>query len=332
MQYNQWMKEVNGDNLVSKLSIPGTHNSAACHNALPSVQCQDKNISDQLNNGVRFLDVRLSRNLSSDITTTITNALPTSLFGNIKIPQNNKQNKNDDLVVIHGKFPVKLGGNVRFDEVLNQTYKFLDSNPSETVILSLKQEGQGEWNNDNDEFPKVIYNRYINKNNGSFKKYWYLNNSIPKLNDCRGKIILLRRFGLRNNEFKQKIGGDNNLGINASFWSYNTIDDNRDKVRVQDFCEIKEVKSIGTKINYIKDHCKRSAEYQRSDSNPPKLFLNFCSASNFFNQDLWPNKINDILVKNNLSESFSKGNGVVILDYVGKNNWKYVKELVNKNF
>lgn len=63
VNYNSWMKGIGDDTYLSKLSIPGTHNSAAYHKlAPPSVQCQGENISEQLRHGVRFLDIRLSTN------------------------------------------------------------------------------------------------------------------------------------------------------------------------------------------------------------------------------------------------------------------------------
>lgn len=84
VDYKRWMKELNDDTKISKLAIPGTHNSAACHTALPSVQCQGKSVTDQLNHGVRFLDIRVSKLFMKE------------------------GDEAKDLQVIHGKFPVKI--------------------------------------------------------------------------------------------------------------------------------------------------------------------------------------------------------------------------------
>lgn len=55
VNYKEWMREISDDASVASLSLPGIHNSAACHTALPSVQCQDASVSEQLEHGVRFL-------------------------------------------------------------------------------------------------------------------------------------------------------------------------------------------------------------------------------------------------------------------------------------
>lgn len=294
------MQEVDDDKRVSQLAIPGTHNSAACHTALPSVQCQDATIGEQLKHGVRFFDIRLSRNF---------------LKGEDDPDQ-------EDLIVIHGKFPVKLLGNVKLKEVLQDIYEFLDSHRSETVIVSLKQEGTGSWDNDHDEFGNCIWDRFINKD----KDKWYLGTEIPRLRDARGKAILFRRFGVKDENRKRE------FGIEASWWNYNTTNDDRGDIQVQDWCEISLAEDIGKKAQYVKDHVKRSIEYNSTDSNTPKLFVNFCSGSNFFDHDCWPQKISEGLIEDDLQGAFGKGCGIVVLDYAEADDWKMAKALVDKNF
>ncbi|OWB57596.1 phosphatidylinositol diacylglycerol-lyase activity protein [[Candida] boidinii] len=301
VDYSNWLKEINDDIEISKLSIPGTHNSAACHMALPSVRCQNESVTDQLKNGVRFLDVRLSKNF-----------LTTSLDDTDKV---------NDIIVCHGKFPVKLIGSVKFNDLLEEVYDFLESHNSETVILSIKQEGNLEWDNSNDEFPKCINDRYINKR----KDKWYLNNTIPKLRDCKGKIILFRRFGVNDNNLK------NNLGITANGWSYNTTDQDCGLFRVQDFCELENVDDIKKKANYVKDMINNATNYNETNSDP-KLFVNFCSGANFFNTECWPENVADVMEDNGVYDEFKKGCGIVVVDYCDKDNWKSVRNLVDKNF
>ncbi|KAK0624668.1 PLC-like phosphodiesterase [Bombardia bombarda] len=55
-----WMSRLSPYYPLSSLSIPGTHNSPTCYVALPSVRCQAVSVTDQLLNGVRFLDIRVS--------------------------------------------------------------------------------------------------------------------------------------------------------------------------------------------------------------------------------------------------------------------------------
>lgn len=291
------MNDVDDDTNIARLSIPGTHNSAACHTALPSVQCQGGSVTDQLENGVRFLDIRC---------------------GKLFLTEGEEAK---DLQVIHGKFPVKLPFPEKVSSVLDEVYEFLHNNSSETVIVSLKQEGTDDWDNDNDEFANCIWDRYIDE----CKDNWYLNNDLPKLGDARGKAILFRRFGVKDEDKAD------NFGFDAHYWKYNTTNDDRGIFAVQDFCEIEDVSAIDNKIEYVSSFVKHAIEYNLTDSDP-KLFINFGSGSNFFNTDCWPQSIAQKMVDAGIHENFGKANGVVVLDYVENDDWKIVKQLVDQNF
>ncbi len=299
VNYDSWMKGIGDDTYLSKLSIPGTHNSAAYHKlAPPSVQCQGENISEQLRHGVRFLDIRLSRNfLTLD------------------------RRKKNDLICCHGNFPVKLTGAVKFRDELENIYNFLKDHDSETVILSIKQEGNGNWDNQNNEFQKVFKEHYIEGHNNK----WFLKDEIPKLCDCRGKIVLFRRFGVNSQDNQGK------FGISASSWAYNTTCDDRGMFCVQDFCEFKERQDILKKASCVKSLLKKAVDYNNTDSDP-KLFINFCSASNFFDVRCWPHSVAESLQKAKINDEYKKCCGIVVLDYVNKEDWKSAKELVDKNF
>src|SRR6266850_2447710 len=59
-----WMLSVNDSSWLSELSIPGTHDSGARRDSFPqheASQCQKLAISEQLQIGARFLDVRCRR-------------------------------------------------------------------------------------------------------------------------------------------------------------------------------------------------------------------------------------------------------------------------------
>jgi 1-phosphatidylinositol phosphodiesterase len=86
---NSWMGKLRSDSPLSALSIPGTHNSPTCHTALPSVRCQAKSLREQLDNGVRFLDIRVQ-------------------------PENPDDANADGLILVHSAFPISLTGNLGF--------------------------------------------------------------------------------------------------------------------------------------------------------------------------------------------------------------------------
>ncbi|CDR47320.1 CYFA0S31e00320g1_1 [Cyberlindnera fabianii] len=299
VNYESWMGDVNDDAYISSLSIPGTHNSAACHTALPSVQCQGESVTDQLKHGVRFFDIRTSKNVlkSSD-------------------------DDQKDLIVCHGNFPVKLLGNVYLKDVLKDVYEFLEDHKSEVVIVSIKQEGNGSWDNDNDEFGNCIWDRFVNKD----KDRWFLGTEIPRLRDARGKVVLFRRFGVKNEDRKRE------FGIDAAWWKYNCTHHDGGKLQVQDYCEISSVDDISKKAEYIKELSKSAVDHNSTNANDAKLFINFCSGSNFFDPNCWPSKIADGLTENKIDEAFGKGSGIIVLDYAEKDNWKLAKELIDKNF
>lgn len=294
VNYKTWLREINDKTKLTKLSIPGTHNSAACHTALPSVRCQGESVTEQLAHGVRFLDVRVGK-----------------LFVG---------NDVKDLQVIHGKFPVKIPFPLKLTSALDEVYEFLQQNPSETVIFSLKQEGTDDWDNDNDEFGNLIWDRYIAPN----KDKWYLKPDIPKLGDARGKVVLFRRFGVKNEQRLKE------FGFNASFWSYNTTDEDRGKFVVQDFCEVETAADLPKKIDYVKKFAKKSGQYVAEHDD--KLFLNFTSSSNFFDTQCWPEAVAKAMIEGGLPDTVSKGVGVIILDYAESDNWSLVRRLVDSNF
>lgn len=105
-----WMKDVKDEVKITELSIPGTHDSGAMHSFLDvSGKCQDLNILNQLNIGVRFLDIRL-------------------------------QLVNDKLNVVHSFVDQGL----TFDNVLKDLNSFLNNNESEFIIMSLKEDADSK--------------------------------------------------------------------------------------------------------------------------------------------------------------------------------------------
>lgn len=103
---NDWMKNIDGDKFVNEISVPGSHDSCALYEPLRQLaKCQFYTVTDQLNMGVRYLDIR----------------------ANVV---------NGDLAISHG--PIFQG--ISFDRVMEKCYDFLKKNPSETVIVSLKHE------------------------------------------------------------------------------------------------------------------------------------------------------------------------------------------------
>lgn len=304
-ELHRWMGELPEDIALTRLSIPGTHNSPTCYVALPSVRCQAVDIAEQLANGVRFLDIRVSVDRDKD-----------------------------DLVLVHSVFPISLTGSKYFADMLGPIYDFLDKNPSEAVIMSVKREGTGRGSDG--DLGRHLHSRYI----PAKPERWWTESRLPKLGDVRGKIVLMSRFGPHDEHHGR-------CGIQAAPWPDNCEDALAagGLVRVQDFYEISESKNIEKKHTLSCAHLERAAE---RGGDGDHVFVNFLTASNFFNTSCWPEriaaKLNPSVVEYLCGSHGISGRGpkqltvgdgatgIVVTDWVGAyGNWDLVRCVVGMN-
>lgn len=297
---HRWMSVFHDATHLSALSMPGTHNSATYHLALPTVRCQAVDVTCQLNGGVRFLDIRVQADR--------------------------------DLKLVHGAFPIAIFGIKKLGDTMRDCYNFLERNPSETLVVSLKREGRGKVGDE--EFSRMVHAEIIEKD----PEKWYVGGAIPALGEVRGKCVLFRRFRLH--ETLRETG----LGINAENWTYNTPNDTTASgICVQDFSEVREPKKIPQKLEYVKAHLERSsvqlAQAELEKRSPP-LFLNFLSASYFWHPRCWPERIADsinpavieYLAVDRSVEGGNAGTGVVLTDFVGEEGeWAVCRLVVGMN-
>lgn len=320
-----WMKELHNDYPLSALSIPGTHNSPTCHTALPSVRCQAVGVKEQLDNGVRFFDIRVSANTD-----------------------------NDDLALVHAVFPISLTGNKYFHDMLKDIYGFLDRNPSETLLMSVKREGTGKGTDQH--LSRYLHKRYCGGNDA---RRWFTEPRIPKLGEARGKIVLVRRFN-SDDSLRGEHGGKG-WGIDAASWPDNCADGECGSklIRVQDFYEVDQSTNIEKKIELARAHLERAgqqlfniaavgAQQAAAAGSTLPFFVNFLSASNFFNASCWPEKIagkvNPAVIEYLCMRHAEHGKGpgkltvgdastgIVVTDWVGHNgDWDLIRCIVGWN-
>ncbi|KAH9891405.1 PLC-like phosphodiesterase [Xylariomycetidae sp. FL2044] len=318
---SSWMRELRDDYPLSSLSIPGTHNSPTCHVALPSVRCQATGVRDQLDNGVRFFDIRVS--VSQD---------------------------SSELVLVHSAFPISLTGNKYFKDMLDVIYSFLQANPSETLIMSVKREGTGRGTDQ--KLSKILKDRFYEDG-----RRWYTEPRIPRLGEVRGKIVLLRRH--YNDESLNGEWGGRGWALDGSAWPDNCADGRVGSgiARVQDFYEIDQSTNIQKKIELARSHLERAAEpvcllrgHEGYDEHvpPQPFFINFLSASNFFKADCWPEKIaakaNPAIIEYLCLRHGEQGKGpaglnvgdaatgIVVTDWVGESgDWDLIRCIVGWN-
>ncbi|KAB8291270.1 hypothetical protein EYC80_009956 [Monilinia laxa] len=325
---SSWMSNLQDETPLAALSIPGTHNSPTHYAALPSVRCQAVSVKEQLNNGIRFLDIRVQ-------------------------PQDPNNLAAEGLILVHSAFPVSLTGNKYFRTLVNHLNKFLDENPTETVIISLKREGVGKAT---DQQLSQILNHHYTQDSTR----WFTGNRIPALGEVRGKIVVIRRFGLHDS-----LKGENDgtgLYIDAESWPDNCADGvcTSGEIRVQDFYEVAESTNIEKKIGFSTDQLERAAKAvavlpesmgaASTESAKQPFFMNFLSASNFWRANCWPDriaeKVNPVIVdflcrKHNESTSSEHpdgasigdgSTGIVVCDWVGVGgDWDLVRCILAMN-
>lgn len=162
-----WMSHVDDDKYLDELSIPGTHDSGTCsvdNDTEPQssqVKCQQDYIPTQLLEGIRYFDIRLG--------------------------------KGDDPGIDHGIFYLlkKDGNYLHLSDVIGYFKTFLNENPSEVLIM-LASRGNDEAT---DESITTAFAKVMADNPNLF----YTSSHVPTLGEVRGKIVLLRRFGLAGN-------------------------------------------------------------------------------------------------------------------------------------
>jgi len=143
------------DMLLSRLSLPGTHDTCALHNGFSFgfAKCQSWQLADQLKAGIRFIDIRC-------------------------------RHVGDELLIYHGVIDQKT----TFKKVRDVCREFLTQHPSECLVMSVKEEStaNGDTRSFADTFAASI------KNDG---RLWRTGAKVPSLGSVRGRIVLIDRVG-----------------------------------------------------------------------------------------------------------------------------------------
>lgn len=185
-----WMSAVDGSVPVTKINMPGTHDSLTKYIGASLVsKTQSLSVSQQLFSGVRYFDMRL--NISGD-----------------------------EIIGFHGILRCKssyglFAKDLTAGEVVEDCKSFLKSNPGETVLFLLKQEG-GE---DSPKLFSLFYEKYIAQS----PEAWFTENRIPSLDEVRGRIVLLRACQIDSSRFD-----DTNSGLNFTGYPYISSTDMND--------------------------------------------------------------------------------------------------------
>ncbi len=196
-----WMSHVEGNKYLDELSIPGTHDSGTCsvdNDTEPQssqAKCQQDYIPTQLLEGVRYFDIRLG--------------------------------KGENPGIDHGAcYLLKKDGNfMHLSDVIGYFNTFLSENPTEALIM-LVSRGNDEAT---DESLTTALGKVFDENPDLF----YTSSRIPTLGEVRGKIVLLRRFGLAGNSVSSHTWGldltqwDNKIAAHTDSTSMCLVRDER---------------------------------------------------------------------------------------------------------
>ncbi len=270
----QWMLGISDSQYISEITIPGTHDSCAHYEPVYGmIKCQEYTLKDQLDMGVRFLDIR------------------GTLIG-------------DQMVMMHNVIPQSMC----FDDVLEICYEFLEEYPSETIIMSIKQES----GDNREEFIS-----YVEKTVADDIDMWYIENEIPMLSQVRGKIILLNRYEKQSTDF----------GISTYYWVSNeafTVDNGDFSLHIQDYYCVEG--TLEEKWSLVEAHYEESRVCADEDS----FYINFTSAyiGDVPNILTVSNYVNPLLVEY-LEDSPTGCYGVTVMDFADE---ELCNLLVGKNF
>ncbi|WP_176549477.1 phosphatidylinositol-specific phospholipase C [Bacillus thuringiensis] len=176
-----WMKNLKNDVKIGELSVIGTHNSMSLHGGggpYPDdyIRTQRMPLAMQLDAGIRYVDIRV-------------------------------RHYKNEFAINHGL----IYQNAYFGpDVLDEIVKFLNKNPSETILMRVKREcvdnaGISECTDSQNtrSFSDTFEHEYYNASRYS-SYFWKGNyntntcNTNPELSEVRGKIIVFEDFPTLN--------------------------------------------------------------------------------------------------------------------------------------
>ncbi|KAG5991424.1 hypothetical protein E4U43_004035 [Claviceps pusilla] len=160
-----WMGSMPDDVNITSLSIPGTHDTMTYNINKFHLQCQNWDLTAQLNAGLRYVDIRARL-------------------------------QNNELHVFHGREPTGYS----YKDVLLGLFAFLDANPSEAIIMRLKREGGPLGRGNKRTFQEAFnYARLHDPATrpGAAKHLFLYNDTslpIPTLGQLRSKVFILQNW------------------------------------------------------------------------------------------------------------------------------------------
>ena len=314
---NDWMSTVDGNTYVSRMSIPGAHDAGTGHGFTGTLSTygarfaatQSLTITQQWNAGVRAFDLR-----------------PALLSGS----NNSNADNYSDMYIWHGIIRTTQ----TLQTALQTLCDLLDAAPTETAIVLMRHE--------TDAYSSVVSNSVSDANNNfqakltslltkdnKIKNYLLTNfHADIKLNEARGKIILLMRdynvpVGGKvtgwDNRKAPFLGGGNGLISNITSQSFNLF--------IQDLFNTEEQANATQKTEDIQRLLQYTTQEHMNDgvwvineasgyNEQTSIVGNSFPASSGYAGNAVAHNPEFI---NYLSSANQGGTGIVLMDYAGVN-------------
>ena len=284
---HQWMKNICGKTQLCKISIPATHDSGALLGG-EALQCQDVTIKEQLNLGIRGFDIRL------------------------------QAEPNKKLGVYHS---IAYQNITWEDNVLPDFIEFLQQNPSETLVVSVKCE-----NNDEEGYAQLLAESVLDAKN---TPYW-VKDFRPDLtlDECRGKIVLINR---------SKVATDNYPGALCGVWDDNATfemklhgaDGTEGIAKIEDVYYHESASLASHKADITFDNMASAMNEPKESS---KWFISFASATALPKNG--PKDFSDVVHVSLIEKmkGVQKNCGIVLIDFAGDKDARTLTQLlINSN-
>lgn len=230
---SSWMADLPDRVNLTDLSIPGTHDTMTYGlDGNERLQCQNTNLSAQMGSGLRYFDIRARLEA-------------------------------DELRIYHAS------GFTGFDlgDVLLDMFDFLDSNPSEAIVMRLKEEGAPVGDANTITFVAAL-DRYVRTSPvtapGCERHLHPYSRSdpLPTLGQLRSKILLIQEFGTHDDD-------DDSASPYGLAWD-------GDQMALEDLWVIPDVAHLSDKWDAVRDALEAAAAAPADNS---RLYLAHTSAS-----------------------------------------------------
>ena len=285
-----WMGSLEDECLLSMLSIPGTHDSGAKGSILGMANAQDLTLEEQLGLGVRCFDIRL-------------------------------KDAKEGLEIQHGIVSFGLSFE---NDVLPVFRRYLEKYPTETLVVSLKDENCKNTEVYVDEVWRVL--------NSDVMRPFVVEDFKANLTlgECRGKILFLHRYNLWKERY---VGGEfapggwkNSATFETKIWG------NGDRMAtcvVEDEYESYALKDSQKKVDAVMANVRQARTSTDTD-----WYITFVSATKGLTAtpEAFADKVNQPVA--DAIGALGKGKcGFVLMDYAGKTEGRQlVQAVINSNF